>query len=217
MTECSKLVSKTSFNSSCLMGLPGILVHVGTRSLCCHSCYTWEFKFSLRFPRKISSDVILTTNRTQVNVDETLALAKIVEENSKKICVNAEQMLHQLQEISRIITGSSKKTDVMIKGIQQLKDQSAIWFQQKDLSKQHHIDETSSQILANTALILEHLQQLCSRLNQSGTGIGVGNVGAEKTTKSLHQLSFELERSVQSHMSNQNTQNMKVITNKLVD
>ena len=150
-----------------------------------------------------------------MNVDETLALAKIVEENSKRISVNAEQMLPQLQEISRIIAGSSNKTDVMMKEIQQLKDQSAIWFQQTDLSKQDHIDETSSQILANTALILEHLQQLCSRLNQSGTSIKVGNFGAEETTKSLHQLSFELERSVQSHVSNQNMKNMKILTNKI--
>ena len=206
MAECSKLVSKTCFNSSSLVGLPGTLLHVGTGGLSCKSCYTWKFKCLLRFPRKLSSDVILTTNRTQVNVDETLALAKMVEENSKRISVNAEQMLPQLQEISRIIAGSSKKTDVMIKEIQQLKDQSAMWFQQTDLSKQDHIDEASSQILANTALILEHLQQLCSGLNQSGTSIKVGNVGAENTTKSLHRLSFELERSVQGYVSNQNTQ-----------
>ena len=152
-----------------------------------------------------------------MNVEETLALAKMVEENSMKIIINTEQMLPQLHEISQIVVGSSKKTDIMIREFQRIKDQSAILFQQtgSKISKLDHIDEVSSQLFSNTVLILDHLQQLCSGLSQGGTSSRVRRVGTEKTAKNLYQPRFELERSVQSHVSNQNTQTIIISTNKI--
>ena len=149
--------------------------------------------------------------------EETLALAKTIQENSKREDVNAEQILPQLQEISRIVEGSSKKTDIMIRELQQIKDQSAMFIQEtgSKISKLDHIDEVSPQILSNTVLIIEHLQQLCSRLSQSSTSIEVDHVQAENTAKSLHQLSSELERSVQSHVGNRNIQTMIISINKI--
>ena len=152
-----------------------------------------------------------------MNVGETLAIAKIVEENSRKMIMNAEQMLPQIQETSRVVKGSSKKTDIMIKEFQQVKDQSAIILQQtgSKISKLDHIDEVSPQILSNTALILERLQQLCSGLSQSDISIEVNHVGVGKSAKGLHQLSFELDRSVQSHVSIQKTPTMIISANKI--
>ena len=146
-----------------------------------------------------------------------MAIAKIVEENSKRMIVNAEQMLPQIQAIGRTVADSSKKTDTMIREIQQIRDQSAVILQQtgSKISKLDHIDEVSPQILSNTALILEHLQQLCPRLSQSDTSIEVGHVEAEKIAEGVHQLSFELDRSVQSHVSIQKTQPVIFSTNKI--
>lgn len=109
----------------------------------------------------------------------------------------------------------------MIREVQQMKDQSAMFAQQTstNISKLDHIDQVSAQTLSNTALILRHLQQLYSGssqgISQGETSARVGHAGAEKTADSLRQLSFELENTVPSHVSKENTQTMIIATHKI--
>ena len=217
MDECSELVSSARFNSRSLGNPSGALQHCFTGTLSSNSCQIWRLGCLLRLSRKLSSNVKLTTDQTQTNVQETLKLAKMIEENSKRTVVNTEQIIPQFQQISQIFAGSLKNTDSMIREVQQMKDQSAIAFQQTSTSipKLDHIDQVSKQILSDTALILQRLQQLSSRFSQGGTSARVGYAGAEKTLDGLNQLSLELENTVQSHVSNENTQAMIMSTHKI--
>ena len=125
-----------------------------------------------------------------------------------------EQILPQFQQTGRIVTGSSKKTDGIIEEVQQLKDQSAVAAQQtaSNTSTLDRIDGTSPQILSNTVLILEHLQQLRSKFSQGGVSTGVGHLGAEQNVESFDKLSFGLARTPQSHVS---IQNIQIVMNQL--
>ena len=209
MAECSKLVSSTCLKCRSLGILPRALQYSSTRLLSFKNYQTWSLGCSLHFLRRLSSDVKLTTDQTQTNSEEILALAKIVEESSRKTVSNTETILPQLQHISQIVVGASKKVDSMIREAQQMKDQSAAVVQQTSISRVNHIDQVNEQTLSNTRLILQHLEQVCSGFSQGRTDERVGHAGAEETIGGLHQPPLKFENTVQSLVSNEITRTMK--------
>lgn len=164
----------------------------------------------MHFLRRLSSNLATTTDRTQKKVEETLAHVTPVEESLNRHIAITEHFIPRFQETSHDIADSLAKLEEVIRGVQQIKDQSAMLVEQAstNFSKLDRIDEVSAQASSDTIQMLESLQRLCSGFSQGGNSTRIGHYGAETTLADFHELPFELENTVQSHTNNESIRHM---------
>ena len=149
----------------------------------------------MHFRRKLSSNVVLTTDRTQKKVEETLAHVRPVEEGLNRHIINTERIIPRFEQTSHNVAESLGKFDDMMRELLQIKDQSAMLIQQTsaDVSKLDHADQACAQTASETGQILHDLRKLSSGVTHDRTSTMVGHIKAENTVAGVGKLPFNLK------------------------
>ena len=114
------------------------------------------------------------------------------------------------QRTSHKVAESLKKIDEMISEVRQIKDQCAILIEQTsaNVPTLNHIDQASTQTSSGTAQTLQSVQKSSSRIMHVGTGTAFSHMRAENTVFGVCKFPFDLEKSVQIHVSSKSNRNM---------
>ena len=133
--------------------------------------------------RKLSSDVTATTSQIRLNGEETLTLAKTVNDHASKAVANTEQLFPQLEKIDQTIASSSQRIEQVMSEL--IEAQAATLLKNIDVKalESNLLQQVSTQLSSNTEMIVQNFQHLS--LQPEATASASHNIGNDRLTSDL--------------------------------
>jgi len=86
--------------------------------------FVWMALGLTSLPRNVSSNIKIREDRMMLNIEDTLTLAKLIYDRSNRAVIFSEQLLPQLEHISRLVGNTLEQTEKIMSHVELLNSQS---------------------------------------------------------------------------------------------